>query len=142
MKRTYNFEEMAEIFAQAVKVEKAAARYDAAAQLYAVLDVKFCQEYESCGWTFRNATPALHDLFDQKETAIKNRNQAMSVLVRVAKRFAALIGVDENVRDSDYYETQLKHFVLEKWYYKPDRLAEICKSLTIEAAKRIYEEEE
>lgn len=140
MKSTYNFEEMAEIFAQAVKVEKAADRYDAAAQLYADLDEKFIQEYESCGWTFRNATPALHDLYDQKGTAMKNRDQAMNVLVRVAKKFAALIGVDENVGDSDYYETQLKHFVFDKWYYKADRLAEICKSLALEASKRIYEE--
>lgn len=139
MKRTYNFEEMAEIFAQAVKVEKAAARYDAAAQLYAVLDVKFLQEYESCGWTLRNATPALYDLFDQKGTAMKNRDQAMSVLVRVAKKFAALIGVDENSNDL-YSEVQLKAFVFDKWYYKADRLAEICKSLALEASKRIYEE--
>ena len=60
--------------------------------------------------------------------------------VRVAKKFAALIGVDENSNDL-YSEVQLKAFVFDKWYYKADRLAEICKSLALEASKRIYEEE-
>ena len=135
MKTEFTFAEVAKIFAQVEKVENAANWAAETSDKFTCIDAKFDGEFEKYNYTFFGAPDSLHDLFEQKTSAMDAMKKAERKAFKAIKDFAEIIGINEN--PGDYAEVKINYFLHNRCYWEIADMVYAVKSLAMDATRKI-----
>lgn len=135
MKTNFTFDELSKVFAAIVKIENAAAKQIESQKAYEEKGSIFDAEYAKCGYTFFNAPKELKVMFDEKHALMDERDKAERKAYKAIKDFAALLEIGNG--PADWVEDDVKEYIERRCYYRIAAVAEHCKHLAVNAARKI-----
>lgn len=135
MKQVFTFAELASIFSQVEKVKDSVNHFATIAEEYDKLDAAFEDEFAKYDYSFFLAPQELHDKFEKKSAAMKERDLAGRKAFNAIRKFGELIGIGENY--VDIVEERVMRFIQGKYYWQTTDMVEKVKILAITASRQI-----
>lgn len=137
MKAQFTFGEVAKIYMQVEKVEKAVKSYEEIALSYRLADRDFSAEYAKYNYSFMHAPQSLSDLLDAKSALMGKKDKAERAAFKSIKVFGELIGIGQDYLE-DYCENNVREFLSETYYFEAPKMVKYVKVLALSASKRIH----
>lgn len=135
MKTNFTFDELSKVFAAIAKIENAAAKQIESEKAYEEKSAIFDAEFEKYGYTFFNAPKELQVMFDEKCALMDEHEKAERKAYKAIKDFAALLEIGNG--PADWVEDDVKAYINGKRYYNVVKVADHCKYLAVNAARKI-----
>ena len=135
MKTNFTFDELSKVFAAIAKIENAAAKQIESEKAYEEKSAIFDAEFEKYGYTFFNAPKELQVMFDEKCALMDAHEKAERKAYKTIKDFAALLEIGNGY--GDWVEDDVKAYINRKMYFKVATVADHCKYLAVNAARKI-----
>lgn len=135
MKTNFTFDELSKVFAAIAKIENAAAKQIESEKAYEEKSAIFDAEFEKYGYTFFNAPKELQVMFDEKCALMDEHEKAERKAYKAIKDFAALLEIGNG--PADWVEDDVKEYIKGKRYYRIAAVADHCKYLAVNAARKI-----
>ncbi len=137
MKTNFTFDELSKVFAAIAKIENAANKQIESEKAYEEKSEIFDAEFEKYGFTFMNAPKELQVMFDEKCALMDEQEKAQKKAFKAIKEFAVLLGIGEGSDWTDWVEDDVKAYIKGKRYYNVVKVADHCKYLAVNAARKI-----
>ena len=137
MKTNFTFDELSKIFAAVAKIENAAKKQQETEQAYEAKSAIFDAEFAKYGYTFFNAPAELQVMFDEKCALMDEHEKAERKAYKAIKDFAALLEIGNGSTWTEWVEDEIKEYIKGKRYYKIAAVADHCKYLAANAARKI-----
>ena len=132
MKHEFTFAEVSKIFAQVVKIEEAVKKQQELEAQYKEKGDAFDAEFEKYDFTFFNDPKELHEMFEVKSEAMKQRDNAERKAYRLIKEFIELTG-----ESGEWYDERIKHYLKERCYWQAPELVDYIKCIAKNTAKKV-----
>ena len=137
MKTNFTFDELSKVFAAIAKIENAAAKQIESEKAYEEKSNIFDAEFAKYGYTFFNAPKELQVMFDEKCALMDEHERAERKAYKAIKDFAALLEIGNCGCYTDWVEDDVKEYINGKRYYRIAAVADHCKYLAVNAARKI-----
>ena len=137
MKTNFTFDELSKVFAAIAKIENAANAQVEANKAYEEKSAIFDAEFKKYGFTFFNAPAELQIMFDEKCALMDAHEKAERKAYKAIKDFAALLEIGNGGYYTDWVEDDVKAYINGKRYYNVVKVADHCKYLAVNAARKI-----
>ncbi len=137
MKTNFTFDELSKVFAAIAKIENAANKQIESTKAYEEKSNIFDAEFEKYGFTFMNAPKELQVMFDEKCALMDEQEKAEKKAFKAIKEFAALLEIGNGGYYTDWVEDDVKAYINGKRYYNVVKVADHCKYLAVNAARKI-----
>ena len=135
MKTNFTFDELSKVFAAIAKIENAAAKQIESEKAYEEKSNIFDAEFAKYGYTFFNAPKELQVMFDEKCALMDEHEKAERKAYKTIKDFAALLEIGNG--PAAWVEDDVKAYINGKRYYNVAKVADHCKYLAVNAARKI-----
>lgn len=132
MKHEFTFAEVSKIFAQVVKIEEAVKKQQELEAQYKEKGDAFDAEFEKYNFTFFNAPKELHEIFEVKSEAMKQRDNAERKAYRLIKEFVEMIDCS-----GEWHVDAIKSFLNRRTYWESPKMIDFIKYAALDASRKI-----